>query len=495
MLSDIPIRAFITPSPTSRQKLQAEQLADAIRSEHPELAADEQYQKFVPDSLSDGCCLLFDDLSEIKILDSCHKFLFMQDRARLRAGDGDMVASVLRESEGYEDYCRQSLKLGTVDWLRPNPTANPLQIAHACWEDRQVRHELLHRLRTDALHYLHPHMGTLGGWELAALLHQHSRRPVKVIAPPPVLARFVNNKVSFTDVARRLLGLSAVPQTASAWNMATLSQRICEMSEAVQTIGVKRPDSAGGAGIVVIPMEKIRGRSLQDVHDILGHFLEPLCWDDGSELLIGSWEADVLCSPSVQLWIPPEGDGAPIVEGIFSQHMTQRTVKFEGTGFVEFSAEITRELSTHAWLIARVFQKLGYIGRCSFDTILVGESFESARIEFIECNGRWGGTSLPMTLMNRLFGDWKRHPFAVRVVGADGLGQISFSDFVSSVADHAYDARTGCGDLIFYSPGRLHNNSQITVLALAENWIQACLMLQTTVPELLNHAASSDAVG
>jgi hypothetical protein len=50
--------------------------------------------------------------------------------------------------------------------------------------------------------------------------------------------------------------------------------------------------------------------------------------------------------------------------------------------------------------------------------ILLGEDPEHARIEFLECSGRWGGALLPITLMNRLFGDWQVQPYA-----ATGLGE------------------------------------------------------------------------
>lgn len=495
MLSDIPIIARIVPSPAAAQELEAERLAAVLQTEHPEFASDEQFRKFMPDSLPDGCCLHLDDLSEIQLLEFVDDYLYMQDRARLRAGDKDLVASVTPESEGYEDYCRQYLQLGSVDWLRPTPTPNPLQIAHACWEDRSVRNELLHHLRTDTLHYLHPHMGTLGSWELAALLHEHSRRPIKVIAPPPALTGFANNKVFFADVVRRLLGPGAVPRTSSAWNMATLCQRITEFPDTVQNVGVKRPDSAGGIGIVVLSMERFRGKSLPQVHDLLVIDLEPLHWDDGCELLIGAWEAGVLCSPSVQIWIPPERDGLPVVEGIFTQHLKQGTAEFDGTAVANFPANITSELATQAWLIARVFQRLGYIGRCSFDTILVGESLNEARIEFIECNGRWGGTSLPMTLMNRVFGDWRKHPFAVSAVQADGLDRLSFGELVTFLGNHVYDARTGNGELIFFAPDRLRCQSGITVLATAESSSASFDLLNTMVPQLLQSAASRNVVG
>ena len=52
--------------------------------------------------------------------------------------------------------------------------------------------------------------------------------------------------------------------------------------------------------------------------------------------------------------------------------------------------------------MATVLQHLGYIGRCSLDAIVVGSDQASARHYWVECNGRWGGASIPLTLNRRL---------------------------------------------------------------------------------------------
>jgi hypothetical protein len=37
----------------------------------------------------------------------------------------------------------------------------------------------------------------------------------------------------------------------------------------------------------------------------------------------------------------------------------------------------------------------------------------SLTLHWVECNGRWGGTSIPMTLANRLLGDWTRRELMI----------------------------------------------------------------------------------
>jgi hypothetical protein len=124
----------------------------------------------IPESLVNGSCLHLDDLSEITCFDGGKEFYFMQDRARLRAGDGDVVATLSPKVPGYEDYCRRQLALGVPNWLHPVSTEHLLRIAEACWKDHRVRNKLLNLLRTDSLHYIHPHMGTIGRLDIGRVL-------------------------------------------------------------------------------------------------------------------------------------------------------------------------------------------------------------------------------------------------------------------------------------------------------------------------------------
>ena len=62
---------------------------------------------------------------------------------------------------------------------------------------------------------------------------------------------------------------------------------------------------------------------------------------------------------------------------------------------------------------ATLFQDLGYFGRCSFDCIVTGAADGGPEVHWIECNGRWGGVSVPMTFVNRLFGNHARRGLVI----------------------------------------------------------------------------------
>ncbi len=470
----VPIVEHFKAAPPDSERRNAEQLAESLRSEHPELTIADDFRDLIPEKTGDGPALHLDDLSEITRLDPGEDVRFYQDRARLRAADGDLVASCGDSIAGYEEYCRDMLGIGSPQWLRPHPPRSRLRIAEACWEDVSVRQVLLQKLRRGELAYVHPHMGTFAVWELASLLRTETRCPLGVLAPPPRLTRWVNNKVAFAETVTRLFGAEFIPRTLSAWSISVLARRITELLPEAEAIGLKLPDSAGGCGNVVLPTAPMRGKSLSELQQILRSAAARIEWRGERELLVDVWEPRVLCSPSAQLWIPPETEGPPIVEGLFQQVTEGIAGLFIGTVPAQFPSDLQQQIVDRCWLLALVYQRLGYIGRCSFDLILIGLDLSNCRVEFIECNGRWGGTSLPMMLMNRLFGDWASQPFAMREFHhVPGLENVSFEQLLMSFNDVLFDVRSRQGSLIFYNPGRLTHQSGVSALLLGSTSQQA----------------------
>jgi len=490
-LRTIRVVAHHQAEPSPGQLADVERLAESLRRERPELEIEEEFRPLIPATLGDGPTLHLDDLSEIPMLDYDGGVLFMQERARLRAGQGDLVAYSAPPVAGFEAYACDQLGLGSVEWLNPPPPrSHPLRLAYACWEDRSTRRRLVHMLRRGELTYLHPHMGTSSVWVLAVLLHRASRRPVKVIAPPPGVARWANHKLAFAETVTRLFGPAWRPRTEAAANYATLAHHVAALAAASRVLGFKLPDSAGGGGNVVLDATPFRHMPLRAIRTELKERLRPLRWTGRDRLLVGSWEADVLGAPSAQLWIPPAGQGPPVVEGLFEQILTDREGHFQGCTKANLPEALAREMATRSWLLAALFQRLGYVGRCSFDLILVGAELASARLEFLECNGRWGGTSGPMTLMNRLFGTWTSQPYATLECHFPGLDRLQFIDLLEGLGPELYDRRTGRGEILLYNPGRLVSRSGIQYLALGPTWEEAARRARIEVPERLRQVVA-----
>ena len=486
-MRNIPIRAQHQPRLSASRLRRVEQLARDTLVEQPHLIPREEFRACAAADHVDGPALIIDDLSEISLISEDQ--VFFQDRARMRAGDGDVIVSCSPPVPGYDDYCRDQLGLGNPEWLRATAPQNRLHVAEAAWEDRDVRRKLVHHIRRHDLQAIHPHMGTLPIWELAMLLSKKSHRQLSVLAPPPTVAQWANDKVQFTETVRRLFGDGQVPRTTSAWSLSMAAVRAKELATVSDVVGIKIPNSAGSKGNFVIPAADLAGKNLTAVEQRLREELNDH-WDGQQPLLISEWESEVLCSPSVQLWLPPNRDCLPIVEGVFVQAVSGDNGEFVGNEPATLPHALTDEIVDRAWMLGRLFQLLGYVGRCSFDVILLGRSLTNSVMEFIECNGRWGGTSLPMTLMNRMFGDWKSQPYSSHVAQADGLRNLSFQQLLDSLSDHLYDHRTKTGRYILYNPGRMQSDA-IGVIAIAPDWPAAHRAAFVEFPQLLQKAIAA----
>jgi len=444
-------------------------LAASLLGEQPRLRLAPALLPLAVKRLADGPTLHLDDLSEIPLLDRYCDVSFLEERARLRAGDGDTVVTRGRPDPAFERYTRDQLGLGRVEWLHGASNRRWRGSASMCWEDPAIRQRLLEKVGTGHLRYIHPHMGNFGVWALALLLKRAAGTTLQVIGPSPTLARAVNDKLWFASVVERLLGRSRVPLTREACSFSSLSRLLLHLAADAERLVIKLPDSAGGAGNLRLAARQWRNLGLGETRRRLKQALAPFGWQGERPLLIGSWESEVLCTPSVQAWIPPAGQGDPVIEGLFLQLVHGDEGMFEGSCPAHLPRELSARLANEAARLCLLFQHLGYVGRCSMDVIVCGEELARCHHHFIECNGRWGGTSTPMTLANRLLGDWTSRPYAAREVLEPGLERLSFQDLLAGLDRQLYDARSGQGSLVLYNPGRLRQQGGIDVLALGHD--------------------------
>ena len=138
----------------------------------------------------------------------------------------------------------------------------------------------------------------------------------------------------------------------------------------------------------------------------------------------------------------------------------------------------------NSFLLTVLFQELGYVGRCSFDMVLVGESIDNCRVEFIECNARWGGTSIPMTLVNRLNVN-DNSAFCVKKIEVPGLKQLEFNILSRGIKEELYDPLTGRGRFILFNPARIKSTSSIDAIAIADTTKQAEELLTGSLTDQL----------
>ena len=114
-------------------------------------------------------------------------------------------------------------------------------------------------------------------------------------------------------------------------------------------------------------------------------------------------------------------------------------------------------------MVAAALQELGYVGRCSFDHLVTGDPNGDFEVVFTECNGRWGGTSTPMSLLDRLLRG-SRPTYRAQDVVFPGLIGARLSDLLELVGDLAFGTESGQGRFIFYNLGPLDGHGKFDVI-------------------------------
>ena len=388
-------------------------IAARVIANDPALASDAFAPQVGRGCASQGPALLLEDRSEISLVDPRDRSLY-DYRALLLAGEGDLVVVGGERDPAFEAYCRERLGLGRVEVVRAgadhdDPTC---PLSDRCARDPRVFGGIVDEARRHGRLTVVPYIGTGGVWRLAGALAARSGAEIRVAAPLPRLTERVNDKLWFAQRVAEVFGGRALPPTQAATGPEGLARRVTLLARRHRQVVVKVPDSSGAAGTLVVDSSDLHGLPPSTVRDRLLGALADRGWQGAYPLIVGVWEEPVVSSPSVQLWIP-EPEKPPVVEGIFVQLVAAGDGKFIGAAPSELPEPWDRRLAGEAVRLACLFQELGYFGRCSFDALLIGEDLGSAELHWLECNGRWGGVSVPLTLANRLAGGREDRTFAV----------------------------------------------------------------------------------
>ena len=127
---------------------------------------------------------------------------------------------------------------------------------------------------------------------------------------------------------------------------------------------------------------------------------------------------------------------------------------------------------------------MGYVGRCSFDFILVYDDDGKIAARFTECNGRWGGTSTPMHIVDRLVKGPRPHYRAQDFIRQELVG-VDFVEVQARIGPSLFNPKTQTGRFILYNVGPLKGSGKLDVIALADSPEHADEALEQTFPALL----------
>jgi hypothetical protein len=252
----------------------------------------------------------------------------------------------------------------------------------------------------------------------------------------------------------------------------TLADHALRLSRRSERVVIKVPDSAGSAGNLSLSSSAIQSFSAEALRKHLIQMLKKLGWDNGYPLLVELWDSPVLASPSVQTWIPHRRIAAPILERIFEQVVAGPTAEFVGSVPATVPDFLEALIAEEALKLATLFQHLGYFGRCSFDAVIAGCDYSSAALHWIECNGRWGGVSVPMTLANRLTSSGSRNLIVVQRDKCH-FAPTRFSTALDRLGPIAFRVGQSPDGVVILSPSGIEHGDAVQFMALAGNAARA----------------------
>lgn len=485
--------------------------------------------------------LQLDDVSGIPFLEGISGVSEYQHRARLRARGGDLLVTTTPQRPGEEDYYRDRLDLGATTAILAEARERPLELAAAC-RRRPVLESLARRAATDGALVVHPFMGIEAVWELAAALARESGAVIEVLASPPPVTWIANDKGVFCDLVTAVLGADWVTPERRSRQPRELARGLLELAESAPRVALKRMRCASAMGNRVFASDELRAVAFEGTLERVERFLQETRWSDSEEVQAVAWE-DTDLSPSTQWWIPPLGTEAldpisgradaaqlqapaarragaamepdladpdrllglgmpplagadrPRLDGIYEQILVGPGKVFAGSHPSALPAAVHRELAESGAAIASALQLLGYVGRCSFDHLVLGDPTADHVLRFTECNGRWGGTSTPMHLVDRLLGRPadrdpddpapRRRPYQAMDVVHPSLVGLSFREVLRRAGDRAFERSSGEGDLLFYNVGPLERHGKLDVVALGSSREEAASLLTDELPRIL----------
>lgn len=442
----------------------------------PALLSSLDFGPRVEQGIGDGPSLLVGDQSEIALLASA-QVSRLDYRMALLANPGDSVL-VRQQVRDFEDYLANNLGQENVSYLHGN-----IDDARPVMQQSRTSGRILKTLakatkRSGGL-TLKPYLSTGHCWRLAQTLGEATKCCIHVCGPSPRLAQRVNDKLWFGQIACRILGNHATPPTRAAYGPAAAAGLVRRISKAGDQVVVKVPDSAGSAGNLRLERSTVRGKSLDDLRKFLLHRLHAFGWNNKYPILVGVWDENVTCSPSAQIWVPRVQDGPPVVEGIFEQRVRDSAATFVGASRSILPQVLQNRLSAEASRIAGIFQQLGYFGRCSLDAVIVRAADGVDKIHWIECNGRWGGVSIPMTVAGSLYANQPAPAISI-VQELRPDSQMKTKQILQRLGDLLFCVGNDLEGIVVMSPPEHNNGALINLLSLSQT--------QVSSDEIMNEA-------
>jgi len=424
-------------------------LAQKLKDQDSKLLNMENFGPQVHQGYRPGPVIFYEDHRAIA-LSTAKSSLHYQYRLRLLARQQDIMLMENIQAPEFEAYCSETLNLPSPEMICLTKSEENAPLAKSCLEDETAMARLMDIGRKNGCLNIMPYLSTGWTWVLAQKIAQQADIPVYVMGPAPYLSEKTNDKLWFSERILDIFGPSALPETHYAFGPDALAIEVSRLAKDHSRIVVKIPSSASSVGNMVIETAPLKNMPLDELEE---HLLDLVQFPGAQQiypLAVSVWDSQVLTSPSLQIWIPEISSGPPLIEGLFEQALDSVSGAFIGARPAILSDTIKDGLLHEGSMIALLFQNLGYYGRCSLDSVICEKSGQK-KIHWIECNGRWGGVSIPMTAAQNLTGHWQSD---LQIIVQDRAQEQALpqDNFLKSTRDLHYNSSRKKDGIVILTP-------------------------------------------
>lgn len=483
-MSMFPILSWADSEITIAEQARINRIANRLLDEEPAFHSDKVFGDNVNCGLTNKPKLLIGDLSEIPLLGDAEDSIFGY-RIGLLAGDGDILVLAQKRNFAFEDYLKKLLGLSKLDAVEVTTPfkRDRKSLPERCLKSRKHFEYILNITRQSGGLCIVPHIATGHVWRLGYELARQSKSAISICGPSPRLSLRANDKLWFAARVREILGPRSIPPSFSAYGPAALTGQIGHLVKRYDKVVIKIPNSAGSAGNLTLDSKSLSGLTVPELRAQLIALLKTLGWRNRYPLLVEVWDTNVISSPSVQYWIPLRCEGLPIIEGVFEQIVEGEAGNFVGAIRAQRSADWLEPLINESIKIAFLLQQMGYFGRCSFDSVVIDD--EINKIHWIECNARWGGVSLPMTLANRVIADPSESEYVILQHEGSFIAPHKFEDILKIFDKRFFWPNEKHEGIIFLTPTGIERGRGLHLMAIARSTARAKELALKTSSELL----------
>jgi hypothetical protein len=440
-------------------------LIERLVADEPALLSSLDFGPWVSQGTGTGPSLLIGDQSEISLMRNTESSHLDHRMAHL-AKPGDVVLVRCRDPE-FEAYLTEYRGFSNVAFLSAgNADAGP--VPKQAYRTPALLETLIKVARNAGGLTINSYLTTGNTWRLAQAIGEAAQCIIHVSGPSPRVARRVNDKLWFTRLARQVIGNEAVPPTMSAYGPDAAAALVARFGKSASQVIVKVPDSAGSAGNIRFEAAFLQRKPPSQIRTLLQDQLHATGWADSYPILVGVWDTDVTCTPSVQLWIPRMADGPPVSHGVFEQQVFGDAGAFVGAIRSTLPDAIQRGLVAQSVQVATVLQHLGYYGRCSFDAVICNHDDDPNTIHWIECNGRWSGVSIPLAILHSIVPDHDVLGFMVTQSPLPAV-TVTASQAVNALHGELYHHATSANGVFLLSPPPSANGSVANMLSFGNS--------------------------